>query len=272
MYSVQTVPVSSPLSLENVKAHSVRGHDVAVPILTQSPSSSRDSEYFAKLFLDIMDHKVKQGDLNLSDPKGIREGVKSIAQLTFKTFISLNGQLAPESSSSGTRNQLSLTAGSSANLSNPSTTASLQPSATTAGTSIASGGHASPAGRPQPYNTLNPSYAALIPRTMASQSRQYMAASSMARVPSGNDMAPPIQPSHAPLQASGMSAYGGMNPGDPSGAYYFPSYPMLDPWASGSPVGFPATHMAGMARDFAMGGPNFFGEHQNFGAGPGDGA
>ncbi|KAK1754759.1 hypothetical protein QBC47DRAFT_384864 [Echria macrotheca] len=235
-------------------------HDVTVPNLFPAASSSQDAEHFANLFLNIMDHKVKQGDIDLSDQKNIRDGVKSVAQLTYKMYVSLHGRLAPETPLSETRNQLSLTGGSSTQLSDPVTTASHPMSATTAGTSIAS--HGSPAARPPPY-TLSTSFLRMP------QPRQYMTASPMARVPSGTEMAPPIQP--APLQASGMPAFGAMNPGDPSGTFYFPSYPMFSTpqgsWAPANPVGFPTGHMAGMAQDFTMAGANFFGD-QNFGAGP----
>ncbi|KAK5658428.1 hypothetical protein OQA88_1817 [Cercophora sp. LCS_1] len=242
-------------------------HDVALPLLSPYSPSSGDAESFANLFLSIMDHKVTQGDLDLSDHRNIRDGVKNVAQLTFRTYISLHGRLAPETSSGESQNRLSLTAGSSTRLSDPATMASRQVTATTAGTSIISG-HGSQAGRPGPNPYTLSSYPMAIPRGMAGQPSAFMPAPGMARVPSSTEMAPPMQPPQ--LQPSSMSAFGGMNPGDPAGGYFFPYMfpPPQGSWPGpGNPVAFPPSHMAGMAQDFGMGGGTFFGE-QNFGAGP----
>lgn len=247
-----------------------KGHDIALPLLSPYSPSSGDAESFANLFLSIMDHKVTQGDLDLSDPQNIRDGVKNVAQLTFRTYISLHGGLAPGTSSGESQNRLSLTAGSSTRLSDPVTMASRQLTATTAGTSIVSG-HGSPAGRPGPNPYTLGSYPMAIPRGMPGQPSPFMAAPPMARVPSSTEMAPPMQP--PPLQPNGMPAFSGMNPGDPAGGYYFP-YMFTAPqgsWAaSGNPVGFPSGHITGMTQDFGMGGGAFFGE-QNFGSGPSEG-
>jgi len=256
-----------------IGADLLKGHDIADPILPMSSSPSKDAESFANLFLGIMDHKIAQGDIDIANPDKWRHGIKSVAQLAYKAHMNLHPKLSPETSSSDSRNRLSLVGGSSTHLSDPATTASHQLTAMTAGTSIASS-HGSQAGRPRNSYTLNSSYGRMIPRTMASQPRQFIAASPMAQVPAGTDMAPPIPPS--PLQASGMPAFGGMSAADPAGTYYYP-YTMFSPaqgsWPTGTPVGYPPNHMGGMPQDFGMGGPTYhFGEAQNFGTGPAEGA
>jgi hypothetical protein len=246
-------------------------HDIAEPMLPMASSSpSKDAEAFSNLFLHIMDHKVAQGDINLNDPAQRRHGIKSVAQMAYKAHMNLRPKLSPETSSSDSRNRLSLAGGSSTQLSDPATTASHQLTAMTAGTSIASG-HASQGGRSQSYTLNNTPYGMRVPRTMPPQ-RQFIAASPMSQVPSGSDMPPPIQPS--PLQTSGIPAFGGMNAGDPSAPYYY-QYVFTPPqgsWAPNNAVGFPPGHMAGMSQDFGMGGATFFGETQNYGTGPADGA
>ena len=245
---------------------------MTVPYL---PSSSRDAESFAELFLHIMDHRVNQGDIDLSDPKTMREGVKSVAQLTFRTYINLHGgrMTTTETSSAGeSHNRFSLAGdiarvgagSSSAYLSNPATSASHPMTATTACTSVASGGHrnqqqaaAAAAAAANPTYTLSPSspYGMGIPRSMAGQQpRQFMAAPPMAQGAADMAAMPPT--------------FGCMNPGDPAGGYYYPYvFTPQSSWAAGGTVPFPPGHMAGMSQDFGMGGANFFSEAQNYGTG-----
>jgi len=243
-------------------------HDIAEPILPMSYSSpSKDAESFSNLFLNIMDHKIAQGDIDLQDPNKWRHGIKSVAQMAYKAHMNLRPKLSPETSSSDSRNRLSLAP--STQLSDPATTASHQLTAMTAGTSIASS-HTG-RGRSQSYTLNSTPYGMGVPRSMPSQ-RQYIAASPMAQVSSGTDMAPPIPPS--PLQTSGIPSFGGMSASDPSGSYYYPYMftPPQGSWAPNNPVGFPPGHMAGISQDFGMGGATFFGEARNYGAGPPDGA
>jgi len=247
-----------------------KGHDIASPGLPTSSSPSRDAESFANLFLNIMDHKVAQGDIDLADPDNIRHGVKSVAQLTFKTYISLHGRLSPETSSGDSRNRPSLAGASSTHLSDPVTMASHQLSATTAGTSIVSG-HGSQAGRPQGSYAMGSPYGMRIPRAMANPPRPFMAAPPMPQVPAGPDMTSSIQ--QPPLQASGMPTFGGMSAADPGGAYYYPYMfsPPQGSWAPSNPVAFPQGHMTGMGQDYGLGGAGFFAEAQNFGPAPTEG-
>ncbi|KAK3343495.1 hypothetical protein B0T25DRAFT_554469 [Lasiosphaeria hispida] len=251
-------------------------HDVVVAHL--SSSSSRDAEHFANLFLSIMDHKVNQGDIDLSDRDNIRNGVKSVAQIAFKAYTNLHGKMSPETSSGESQQRLSLTGGSSARLSDPATTASHQMTATTAATSIASGSHG---GNHAPANnyTLNsaaPYGMRRMPRALAAarthtqppnpSPQRYMAAPPLPQVASGTEMSSPMQRS--------LSGFGAMGPGDPAGSFYY-TYPMYSPaqgsWVPSSAVGFPPGQMAAMPQDFGMGGATYFGEPQNFGTSPTDG-
>jgi len=95
-------------------------------------------ETFAKLYLDILDHKIQQGDIDFELPVDtIRERLKSVAQQTFRTFRNIHGRIETEtSSSSQSRNQLSLIGGSSTHMSVPTTAASHQLTASTAATSV----------------------------------------------------------------------------------------------------------------------------------------
>ncbi len=245
-----------------------------------------------------MDHKLGQGDINLSDRQNLRIAVKSVAQLAFKTYINLHGKLSPATSSGDSQNRLSLAGRSSTHLSDPATAASHQLTGTTAATSISSvrGGHGSPS-HAYALNSTGTSYG-MIPRSMARQhqhpsqqgpsSHGFMGAPPLTQVPvpTGTvpvgEMAPPGIPPGGQLQPSGLPTFGGMNPGDP---YYY-SYMFSPPQGSwgphhahpGNPVAFPPgphAHMTGVPQDFGMGGTHFFahatGDGQNFGSGAADG-
>lgn len=237
-------------------------HDMPEPILPTFSSPSKDAESFSNLFLNIMDHKIAQGDIDPTDQNKWRLGIKSVAQMAYKAHMNLRPKLSPETSSSDSRNRLSLTGASSTQLSDPTTAASHALTAMTAGTSIASGPR-SQAGRPHNSYTLNAPYGIRVPRTMPAQPQQFMAP-----VATGTEMAPPIPPT--PLQSNGIPTFGGMSAGDPG--YYYP-YMFSAPqgsWAPNNPVGF-STPMGGMPQDFGMGGASFFGDAPNYGT-PGDGA
>ncbi len=117
----------------------MKGHEISA----QFGGVPKDGEdYFADLFLSILDHKAKQGDIDLPDPnvfdhKLLKERLKSIVQTTFRTYVSMRENLSLESSSSGSLNRRSFPgAPSTMHRSSLGTAASHQGTAATAATSV----------------------------------------------------------------------------------------------------------------------------------------
>ncbi|KAK0613942.1 hypothetical protein B0T14DRAFT_386515, partial [Immersiella caudata] len=80
-------------------------HDIAEPILPMASSSpSKDAEAFSNLFLNIMEHRMAQGEIDLRDPTKWRHGIKSVAQMAYKAHMNLRPKMSPETSSSDSRN------------------------------------------------------------------------------------------------------------------------------------------------------------------------
>ncbi|KAK3370971.1 hypothetical protein B0T24DRAFT_512290, partial [Lasiosphaeria ovina] len=76
-------------------------HDIAVPYGAASSSPSRDGEDFAKLFINILDHKHQQGDIDFPEnAQMFRDRLENVVKQTFKAYISLHGKLSPDTTSS----------------------------------------------------------------------------------------------------------------------------------------------------------------------------
>lgn len=117
----------------------VKGQSFSVPIGSQTwPRMVQDAANFSNLFLNIMDHKVKQGDIDLAKQESIREGIKYTAQQTFKTYLSIYGKTVKDSLSGDTAQAYGSARGemSSTHWSDSQSIFSYQASVSTGATSI----------------------------------------------------------------------------------------------------------------------------------------
>ncbi|KAK0634409.1 hypothetical protein B0T17DRAFT_611427 [Bombardia bombarda] len=217
-------------------------HDIVVPF-----QSSSYGEDFAKLFVSMMEHKVRQGDIDEKAFKTVQEVMSSVAQKAFKTYVNIHGNpLTETTSSSESKNRQSLVGGSSTHLSAPATTASNQLTATTAATSIVT----APTRRSRSY-TVNPGYGmAMSPMTQQPGQPQQFMPPPMPQVPAGTS----------------MPAFAGMGGDDPNGYYYGNMFSPQNSWGPNN-VQFPPPHIF---QNFNMSGTDYYqvGEPQNFGSGP----
>ncbi|KAK4455241.1 hypothetical protein QBC34DRAFT_288253 [Podospora aff. communis PSN243] len=112
-------------------------YSIPDPIISV-PTGAEDD--FSNLFVNIMDHKLLQGDVDLSTPQSVRDGVKRIAKVAIKTYINIRRPFPGselESESHQTRPRASYAASSAAWTG--SISGFSRPYATTAATSVFSG-------------------------------------------------------------------------------------------------------------------------------------
>ncbi|KAK4224381.1 hypothetical protein QBC38DRAFT_485587 [Podospora fimiseda] len=107
-----------------------------IPALLR-PIPKDGEEYFAGLFLNILDHKIQQGDIPLPENNSLdllRDRLKTVVQNTFRMYVNIRENFSSSTSSSSQGGPLHLGGvGSSTNRSN---TISLPRTTTTAPTSI----------------------------------------------------------------------------------------------------------------------------------------
>lgn len=244
-----SIPPTAQANLSNMFA----GYDgvVARPQLI-SPTGNRDT--FVQMFLAVLDHKMKSGDIAFQTGDGtmdMREKLKNVVVQTFTLFTSLHGPLSPtETSSSLTgTNPFSVVGGSSTHMSRPSNAQSQQMTTATVSTMPSSTG--------QSYtlnitNAASPQGYTMIPMTR--QPSQFQS-------PMPTQMSPaPAMPTQVP-----MSNFTAMSQQDLSNYWMFSG----QPWpANGQfqaiPTMFPGSGQIG------VGEADFYGQTQNYGQGPPD--
>ncbi|GAB1312695.1 POZ-, AT hook-, and zinc finger-containing protein 1 [Madurella fahalii] len=190
-------------------------------------------DYFTKTFLRILDHKLQHGDISLSEPKVLRERLKSIVQTTFRTYVSMRPNFSSETSSSGVPNHPSRTGGSSTQQSAAETATSHQGTTTTAPTSVGSQQRHPPP--PNAY-TLDSPYGLGIGMTgQTGTSPQFIPA--LPPVTAGAGM-------HASQAIPRNMSFGGINTDNPNQFYYtgYTMFPTQGPWIPGN-VPFQASPM-----------------------------
>ncbi|KAK3386428.1 hypothetical protein B0H63DRAFT_136532 [Podospora didyma] len=194
-------------------------HDIAIPYQPSS-SPTKDGEDFAKLFLNILDHKHQQGDIELPDSQLLRDRLENVVRQTFKTYVSIHGNLSPEISSSESQHRRSSTL-----LSAPATNASHQLTATTAATSIASGQVIRTQQHP---NTFTYGISPIPTQQHAPPRQQFLP---------GPPLAPPMHPGNHPH----ISEFAGMGHAadNAAGFYYSLMFHHPPPPPQGSPWGPP---------------------------------
>ncbi|KAK3984316.1 hypothetical protein QBC44DRAFT_277572, partial [Cladorrhinum sp. PSN332] len=212
-----------------------------IPALLR-PIPKDGEEYFAGLFLNILDHKIQQGDIPLPDLSIVggldllRDRLKTVVQNTFRMYVNIRENFSSDTSSSSQSHGPLLGSASAGGIgrgssTNRSGTVSLQRTTTTAPTSIGSA-HPRPAAAATPSTpayTLASAYTPLPPH------QQYIPAQFT------------TLPDHGDPSASGHTFYFGNHPNmfaahqpQPTG-YWVPA-----PHA-GAPAGMaafsPAAHM-----------------------------
>jgi len=231
-------------------------------------SSTYGEESFAKLFVSMMEHKVRQKEIDPEVFEAIRGPLASVARQALRAHINIRGPPSTETSSSESKNRPSL--GSSAQLSVPATTTSHQLSAPTAATSITAG---SPIrGRPGPgpaasataYTLSQPYHGMGIPmaRTHSQQPQPQFA-----------HMSPIPQPgmSHQVPGAGNMAGFAGITGADDPNNFYAFNYMFTPPpphhqghhpaasWPAPRNVQYPGSHA--IAQNYpALPGADYYGE------------
>ncbi|TLD12804.1 uncharacterized protein PgNI_04463 [Pyricularia grisea] len=122
-----------------------------LPIDSGGPPT-RESEEFASIFVNILSHKVRQGDIALQADQNTMERLRNVVQQTFRTWASLRDGPQSDASSSLTgsgHHSSSRVGGSSTHFSAPSGSASRQPTASSF-TTISASGHVNPMSQPSP--------------------------------------------------------------------------------------------------------------------------
>ncbi|KAM7208151.1 POZ-, AT hook-, and zinc finger-containing protein 1 [Naviculisporaceae sp. PSN 640] len=240
-------------------------------LTVQYPSKqSYGEESFAKLFVSMMEHKVRQKEIDANVFESIRGHLASVARQALRAHINIRGAPSTETSSSESK-KLSL--GSSAQLSAPATTTSHQLSATTAATSITAGSpvRGRAATNTTTSYTLSPPYHGMsIPLAQQHSQQQHSP-------PQFTHMSPIPQSGlgHPQVAAGNMGGFAGIATADDLNSFYafnytFPPPPPPHPqghhptsWAGAGNVPFAATH--GMSPNFTgIPGAEYYGDVGDF--------
>ncbi len=173
-----------------------------------------------KLFLQVLDHKVKHGDINLSGgQEDIRQRLENLARQSFSLYRSLHPSPSRTETSSSTNHQPSLVGGSSTQPS-AQTGSSTQPMTTTTMTSTAP-----PQPSPQFAFNMQSNMPSNLPSNLPPTGGPYMSLS-MSRAPS-------FQAPMAPA-GIGMPNFPQV-PQDAVNGYLFSPMVFRQPWPSGVP-------------------------------------
>ncbi|KAK4209755.1 POZ-AT hook-and zinc finger-containing protein 1 [Rhypophila decipiens] len=238
-------------------------NDLTVPHQSKQ-SSTYGEESFAKLFVSMMEHKVSQKEIDPEVFEAIRGPIASVARQALRAHINIRGAALTETSSSESKNRPSL--GSSAQLSDPATTASHQLSAATAATSITTESPIRARAATNTTYTLSPLYHGMgIP--LARQHSQQ----------------PPLQFTHMPriaeVPAGNMASFAGITAADDqSTSFYAFNYMFTPPppshhqahhpnnWAGPNSVPFPTPHT--MPQNYPpLAGAEYYGDVTDYGQG-----